>query len=265
VTRRRPYIRAALAVLLAILAIGLATAGPAAAAPAGATQNAAAGSLSSLGGESPSHPFPLDNYGLDEQVQFGVTHLGNVFNLAIQTLVQSIWFGLLYIFNGIMVMLHWAFSLDLLQNSMSKLGEALQAMREHIDTPWGLAAVAAMALWGIWNGLVRRKSIDTLRGLTASVLCMAALLVVIGNPVETLGQVTGAANGASTEMLDAITGGSVSNPQGSATSTTAFRSRADRTNRSPTPGCSHRRTVKRGRRSGNAPRVKARKARGGWK
>jgi hypothetical protein len=188
----------------------LVTAGPAAAATEAEGKG---GALSSLGGESKSHPFPLENYGLDEQVQFGITHLGNVFDAVTQWVIQMIWFGLLYVFNGIMVMLQWAFSLDLLQNSMNKLAEALQVMREHIDTPWGLAAVAAMSLWGIWNGLVRKKSIDTLRGLLTSLLCMAALLVVIGNPVETIGSFTGAANGASTEMLSSITSGSVKEPQ----------------------------------------------------
>lgn len=227
-TKRRLHICAVLSILVAILAIALATAGPASACcgpgytpPGGGhkvevpskSEGSTSNPTAPLGGESKSHPFPLDNYGLDEHVQFGITHLGNTFNAVTEWVIQMIWFGLIYVFNGIMMMLQWAFSLDLLQGSMSKLTEALGVMREHIDTPWGLAAVAAMALWGIWNGLVRKKSIDTLRGLLISVLCMAALLVVIGNPVETLGQFTSAANGASTEMLDSITSGSVQEPQ----------------------------------------------------
>jgi hypothetical protein len=179
----------------------------------GETGPSGSGPLDSLGGESKSHPFALDNYGLDAQVNWGITELENTFPKVTQWVIQSIWQLMLYVFNGIMVMLQWAFSLDLLQNSMSKLADALQVMRDHIDTPWGLTAVAAMALWGIWNGLVRKKSIDTLRGLLTSLLCMAALLVVIGNPVGTLGQLTSAANGASTEMLDSITSGSVTEPQ----------------------------------------------------
>ncbi|MBS1882383.1 MAG: hypothetical protein JSS97_05440, partial [Actinobacteria bacterium] len=245
-TSRGARFGVALTLLAAILAVAMVTAGPALAGPAlpggegGGCSSATASAttcveeeglptegeaemeggatsdsnpLSTLGGGSHSHPFPLDNYGLDEQVQWGVSHLGNTFDRITQWVIQGIWQLMLYVFNGIMVMLRWAFSLDLLQKSMSKLTDALQTMRENIDTPWGLAAVAAMALWGIWNGLVRNKSIDTLRGLTASLLCMAALLVVIGNPVETLGQFTSAANGASTEMLSSITGGSVSHPQ----------------------------------------------------
>lgn len=169
--------------------------------------------LSHLGGESQSHPFPLDNYGLDEQVQWGITHLGNTFDRATQWAIQVIWQVMLYVFNGIMVMLQWAFSRDLLKNSLSKLAEALQTMRRTIDTPWGLAAIAGLGLWGIWNGLVRKKTIDTVRGLLVSLLMMAALLVVIGDPVDTLGQVDNIANGASTEMLDSITAGKVTEPQ----------------------------------------------------
>jgi hypothetical protein len=86
-------------------------------------------------------------------------------------------------------------------------------MRRTIDTPWGLAAIAGLALWGIWNGLVRKKTIDTVRGLLVSLLMMAALLVVIGDPVDTLGPVDNIANGASIEMLDSITAGKVTEPQ----------------------------------------------------
>ena len=168
------------------------------------------GTLNTLGGESKGHPYPLENYGLDEHVQFGITHLGNIFDAVTQWVIQMIWFGLLYVFNGIMVMLQWAFSRDLLGGeSMGKLAEALEAMRTNIDSLWGLSAVAALALWGIWHGLVRKKSIDTMRGLLASLLCMAALLVMIGNPGGTLGKFIEDANGASTEMLGAITSGSV--------------------------------------------------------
>ena len=240
-TRRRFNICATLAVLVAILGLALATAGPAAAAgkfqeereeateaasTSTTTESAGPGPLKGLEGESESHPFPLDNYGLDEQVQFGVTHLQNVFELMFQRLIQAIWFGLIYVFNGIMVMLDWAFKRDLLGESMGKLAEALEAMRKSIDTPWGLAAIAALALWGIWNGLVRKKSIDTLRGLLASLVCMAALLVVIGNPAGTLGTLIEDANGASNAMLGAITGGSVSEPEKAIGSTeqTLFKS-----------------------------------------
>jgi hypothetical protein len=172
-----------------------------------------------LGGESESHEFPLDNYGLDEQVQFGITHPGNIFDKVFQAVIKFIWEVMLYIFNGIMVMLTWAFSLNLTKKSMPKLVEDLQVLRQNIDTPWGLAAIGALSLWGIWTGLVRKKSIDTMRGLLASLLAMAAVMVVIGNPVGTLGQLTTLADGASTEMLNSITSGKVSEPKQAVRST----------------------------------------------
>jgi hypothetical protein len=194
---------------------------PAGTSPPAADTGGSGNPLSTLKAESEGHEFPIDNYGLDEQVQFGITHPGNVFDKATQWIIQSIWQLVLYVFNGVMVMLQWAFTNNLLQSSMSKLGERLQTLREHIDTPWGLAAVAALSLWGIWNGLIRKKSIDTVRGLAISLLCMVGLLVVIGNPGGTLGQVTNTADGASTEMLNSITSGKVSQPQQSVGSTEA--------------------------------------------
>lgn len=118
--------------------------------------------------------------------------------------IQFIWQLVLYLMNGILVMLQLAFKLDLLEESMGKLAEALAAMKNTIVTPGGLAALAAMSIWGIWNGLIRNKTIDTVRGLIVSLLFMAGLLGVIGDPGETLGTATHAANEASGEVLSSI-------------------------------------------------------------
>lgn len=184
----------------------------------GATSDA--NPLESLGDTgSDAHPYPLDNYGLDEQVQWGTTHLGNTFDRVTQWLIQSVWQIFLYIFSAVLTMLHWAFSLDLLNHQdghhvsgMAKLTEALRTLHDTVIQPWTLAAIAGLALWGIWNGLLRRKTIDTLRGLALALACMVGLLVVINDPVDTLGTATNIADGASDQVLNAVSRGSVDEP-----------------------------------------------------
>ncbi|MGH2869198.1 MAG: hypothetical protein ACRDNK_16760 [Solirubrobacteraceae bacterium] len=153
-----------------------------------------------------AHPHPLDSYGLDEQVQWGYSHIDTSFDRLCQWIIQSVWQLMLYVFAGVLLMLEWAFSLDIVHQSLNKLAGALQTMRGTVVNPWILAALAGMALWGIWNGLFRKKTIDTIRGLAVSLLCMVGVLVLIGDPVGTLGSATNTANGASMEMLGSVTG-----------------------------------------------------------
>lgn len=217
-TSLRSRICWSLGLLFAVLALSAVFAGTAAAMPQqveGPTGQPVQdpNSVEALGGSSLSHPFPIDNYGLDEQVEWSITEWSHTFDLIMQWIIQMIWEVVIYLLNGILVMLTWAFSLDLLQKSMPQLAADLQTLRDNIITPWGLSAIAAMSLWGIWNGLVRNKTIDTFRGLAASLLCMTALLGLIGNPAGTLGAAMSAANGASTEMLNSISRGTVKDPE----------------------------------------------------
>ena len=157
------------------------------------------------GSDSPAHPYQVNNYGLDQHVDVSVTNIGSsLFDRITQWIVTSVWLVLVYVLDGVLLMLDWAFSLSM-HGSLTPIGDALQTMHNTVIQPWGLVAIAGLALWGIWNGLVRAKTIDTLRGLALSLICMITVLVVIADPVHTLGSVMSSADSASAQVLNSIT------------------------------------------------------------
>jgi hypothetical protein len=142
-----------------------------------------------------AHPYPIGNYNFDVRIDTGVTRIASNFAMAVQTLASYLWLGLLYVLKGVLLLLEWAFSLDLLGDSLPQLRRAL--MRVHRDVlgePWFVAAISVAGLWGIWRGLVQRRTIETFSGLVATVLLMVAGLVLISNPVQTVGYATNLVN-----------------------------------------------------------------------
>src|SRR5947208_10970681 len=78
---------------------------------------------------------------------------------------------------------------------------------------WLLLAVSISGLWGMWRGLVQRRTSETLAGLAATVALMVAALVVISKPGETVGRGAQLANDAGMSVLAAATTGDVDHPR----------------------------------------------------
>ena len=113
-----------------------------------------------------AHTYPVSNYGLDIQVETRIDKVENNLFAAIQAIGALIWLGLVYALKGVLLLLEWAFSLDLLSEAMPGLRRALQTLHRNVlGTPWFLAAITVAGLWGIWRGLVQRRTIQTAAGL----------------------------------------------------------------------------------------------------
>ena len=160
-----------------------------------------------------AHPYPISNYGLDIQVQTGVTKVEDNLLAALQSVGALLWLGLVYALKGVLLLLEWAFSLDLLNEAMRPVRRALEALhRGVLGTPWFMTALAVAGLWGIWQGLLRRRSAETISGLAATVALMVAALVVIANPAGTVGHASRLANEASLGFMSAASTGSTERP-----------------------------------------------------
>jgi hypothetical protein len=160
------------------------------------------------------HPYPLSSYGIDVRVGFSLTKVENNLLGALQNVAALVWMGLVYLLKGVLLLLEWAFSLDLVGDAMPGAKRALQTLHERVlGQPWFLAAISIAGLWGIWHGLVQRKTIQTLGGLAATVLLMVAALVVIANPVGTVGYASRLANEGSLGLLSAASTGRVKEPE----------------------------------------------------
>jgi hypothetical protein len=162
---------------------------------------------------SVAEPYPLSSYELDYlDPPTGLSQLspGDWFGTVLGVIVSTIWDVWLYVIRGVLDLLDWAFSLDLIDSAMSSVKNGLDTMHNDVfGSPWMLAALAILGLWGIWNGLVRRKTIETIGGLAVTVVLMIGALVLIAQPDQTVGQFSRYMNQASLAALNAGTRASV--------------------------------------------------------
>ena len=81
--------------------------------------------MSSRASGSALHSHPLSSYGIDVRVGFSITDPGKSFLAALQSLAAGLWMGLLYLMKGVLLLLEWAFSLDLTSQAMPEARESL--------------------------------------------------------------------------------------------------------------------------------------------
>jgi hypothetical protein len=157
-----------------------------------------------------AHPYAIGSYNFDYHINTGVTRIKSNLAEAVQTLASYFWLGLLYLVKGVLLLLEWAFSLNLLGESLRDVRGALIRLHQRVlGEPWFLTAIAIAGIWGIWRGLIQRRTIETLSGLAATVALMVVALVLITNPIDTIGRATRLTNDASLAMLSGASTGTV--------------------------------------------------------
>lgn len=160
-----------------------------------------------------AYSHPIGNYGLDSHVSVGITHIGDAFYAALQAMAGVIWTGLVYLMKGVLLLLEWGFSIDLLSTAMSGVRRTLDVLHGRVlGQPWFLAALSVTALWGIWRGLVQRQTTATITGLAATIALMVGGLVILARPNDTVGYASRLANDASLGVLSAATAQPLDHP-----------------------------------------------------
>jgi len=158
-------------------------------------------------------PTQVDHLQFDTNVDTGVTKIGGNFNWVLQFLVNLVWLGLLWVLKGVMLVLEWAFSLDLLDDSMRGLRPILDRLHNDVlGQAWFSVAIAVAGLAAIYTGFVQRRVIQTAAGLGATVLLMVAGLVVINDPRGTVGYAGQLTNDAALSLLAGTTSGDFEQP-----------------------------------------------------
>ncbi len=160
------------------------------------------------------HSYPLDRYRFDWHIDTGITK-DPTSNLlaAVQWLLAMAWLTLLYALKGVLLAFQWAFSLNLLGEAMRPTRQALERLHDRtLGQPWLLAAITLMGLWGLWRGIVQRRTIETAAGLAAASVMMAGALFVIARPAETIGALSRGANDVSLGFLSGAADGTLTNP-----------------------------------------------------
>jgi len=166
------------------------------------------------GSGSVAHRYPLSSYGFDVRVGFSVTDMTDSFLGALQNVAALIWMGLVFTLKAVLLLLEWAFSLDLTAKAMPDARRTLAQLHERaLGEPWLLAALSVTGLWGIWRGLVQRQTTQTLAGLAATVALMIGGLIVISQPQATVGEAARLSNDAGITVLAASRGLDVAQPR----------------------------------------------------
>lgn len=157
---------------------------------------------------------PSGDYAFDVHIDTGLSHTGNYLPLAFQDTAQLVWTSLVAIVHGLIVLLDWCFTLDLLNSpAMAGVGRALRATQATFTQPWLAAMLAIASVGALYHGLIRRRVAQTLGEAALMVAMMAAGLWVIVNPTGTVGVLGAWANEVGLGALGAVTAGTPAHPQ----------------------------------------------------
>src|SRR3954454_18202035 len=108
---------------------------------------------------SVASPHPLSAYGMDVRVGFSITDPAKSFLSALQSIAAAVWTGLLWLIKSVLLLLEWAFSLDLTQQGMPKVRPTLARLQDQAFGDWWLLlAISIAGIWGMWRGLVQRRA-----------------------------------------------------------------------------------------------------------
>jgi hypothetical protein len=165
---------------------------------------------------SPEAAYPVGNYGWDIHVESG-GFISSLFVPAVSFVLQLlsvIWLVLLMLLKGCLIILGFAFSLSPFTDNrmLSQIGIGLSSFFEHLTSPWMSTLFVILGGWGLYNGLIRRKTGETLAGMLMALVMLLGGLWIIHSPRDTVGRVAEAVNSASLTAVSAPSSGRVNAP-----------------------------------------------------
>jgi hypothetical protein len=165
---------------------------------------------------SPEAIYPVGNYGWDIHIESG-GFISSLFVPAVSFVLQLlsvIWLVLLMMLKGCLIILGFAFSLSPFTDNrmLSQVSTGLTSFFNHLTSPWLLTLFVILGAWGLYNGLLRRKTGETVAGMLMALAMMLGALWVIQSPRETVGRVAEAVNSASLAAVSAPSSGHVNAP-----------------------------------------------------
>jgi hypothetical protein len=162
-------------------------------------------------------PAPTGDYGPDVHIETGLLGLGSGALLsAVQNLfIAPLWMALVWSVHALLVMLEWAFTIDLLDSpATGGLGRGLQQAQSALTYPWLALGLAVASVFALYNGLVRRRISETVGHAVLMAAMMVGGMAVIADPVGTVGALGAGANQASLGTLAVASSGTPANPAG---------------------------------------------------
>jgi hypothetical protein len=156
---------------------------------------------------------PTGDYAFDVHINTGVENWGNYLSASVQDAGQWGWMLLVAIVHGVIVMLEWCYTVDLLKSSaMGAVTKRLSEIQATFTRPWLVLALAVAAVLALYHGIVRRQVSQTLGQVMLMGAMMLAGFWVIVNPLGTVGALGAWANEASLGTLGAVVAGTPGAP-----------------------------------------------------
>ena len=160
-------------------------------------------------------PVPLSNYAIDVNIPsgLGASTTDDLYTVAQDLLVTPVWTAVVWLIHVVLIALEWCYAIDLLAPAtLAHVSSALGGAKRIFTDPWlGLVlAVAAVAF--AWQGLVRRRVLDTLGQAGLLVVMVCAGLWIIADPAGTVGAVGSLADRAALTTVAASATGNPDRP-----------------------------------------------------
>jgi len=160
-------------------------------------------------------PAPTGDYGIDVHIDTGVLGLssGGLLSVVQDLIVTPIWMALVWAVHALVVMLEWAFSIDLLDTAAAGgLGKGLRQAEATLTEPWLALVLAAASVLALYDGLIRRRVAETLGRTLLMAVMMVGGMWVIADPAATVGALGAWANQASLGALAVAARGTPATP-----------------------------------------------------
>jgi hypothetical protein len=160
-------------------------------------------------------PVPLSNYAVDINIPSG---LDASFHQDLDTIVQDllvtpVWTAVVWLIHVVLIALEWCYSIDLLApTTLARASSALGGAKRVFTDPWLGLVLAVAAVGFAWQGLVRRRVLDTLGQAALVAVMVGCGLWIIADPVGTVGAVGNLADRAALTTVAASATGDPSQP-----------------------------------------------------
>jgi hypothetical protein len=160
-------------------------------------------------------PVPLSNYAVDVNIPSGLgASIDENLDAVVQgLLVTPVWTALVWLVHVVVIALEWCYSLDLLAPAtLARVSASLGAAKRVFTDPWLGLGLALAAVSFAWQGLVRRRVLDTLGRAALLALMVTGGLWIIANPIGTVGAVGNLADQAALATVAAAATGDPARP-----------------------------------------------------
>lgn len=158
-------------------------------------------------------PAPTGNYAFDVHINTGIAKWNNDAAAMFQNLIQLAWTVLVAAVHGVIVMIEWCYTIDLLNSAaMSGVAAGLREMQAAVTQPWLVVVLSVSSVLGLYHGLIRRRVAETVGQALLMLAMMVGGLWVIMDPTGTVGSLGGWANQAGIGAMGAVAGGTPEHP-----------------------------------------------------